>query len=185
MVRSTPELGDCALYGEVPVMAAEANDLDGIFRRYSAYVAAVALRLLGRDDEVDDVVQEVFLAALRGLSRLREEGAVKGWLATVTLRVARRRLRMRRLRGFFGLDASTGYEQIAAPGASADERALLSRVYTVLDGIPVRERLAWTLRHVEGEALEAVARACECSLATAKRRIAAAQARLDRALGER
>jgi RNA polymerase sigma-70 factor, ECF subfamily len=78
MVRSTPEVGDCALYAEAPVMAAETNDLDALFRRYSAYVAAVALRLLGRDDEVDDVVQEVFLAALRGLRQLREEGAVKG-----------------------------------------------------------------------------------------------------------
>ena len=66
-----------------------ARHLEAAFRRYSRYVAAVALRLLGRDDEVDDVVQEVFLAALRGLERLREPEAVKGWLATVTVRPPR------------------------------------------------------------------------------------------------
>jgi RNA polymerase sigma-70 factor (ECF subfamily) len=153
------------------------------FRRYSRYVAAVALRLIGRDDELDDVVQEVFLAALRGLPRLREAEAVKGWLATVTVRVAGRRLRRRRLRTFLGLDHAPDYERLAAPDAPADERALLSRVYLALDALPVRERLAFCLRHVEGEPLERVAELCGCSLATAKRRIAAVQARLADQLG--
>jgi RNA polymerase sigma-70 factor (ECF subfamily) len=158
------------------------GELDAAFRSYARYVAAVALRLLGRDDELDDVVQEVFLIAVRGLGRLREPEAVKGWLATVTVRVAGRRLRRRRLRALVGLDRGAGYEEIAASGASQEERALLGRVYRVLDGMPVKERLAWLLRHVEGERLEAVAELCGCSLATAKRRIAAAQKILDEAL---
>ena len=41
--------------------------------------------------------------------------------------------------------------------------------------LPARERAAWLLRHVEGYELAEVARLCECSLATAKRRIAAAE----------
>src|SRR5690242_5658768 len=77
---------------------------DYAFRRYGAYVAAIALRLLGRDDEVDDVVQEVFLAAVKGLVALRDEGALRAWLASVTVRVVRRKLKLRRVRAFFGLD---------------------------------------------------------------------------------
>jgi RNA polymerase sigma-70 factor, ECF subfamily len=164
------------------------KDLDeqvaAAFRRYSRYVAAVALRLIGRDDELDDVVQEVFLAALRGLPRLREAEAVKGWLATVTVRVAGRRLRRRRLRALLGLDQEADYERLAAPDAPADERALVSRVYRALDAQPVRERLAFCLRHIEGEPLDRVAELCGCSLATAKRRIAAVQARLADELGD-
>ena len=49
--------------------------------------------------------------------------------------------------------------------------------------ISVEDRLAWTLRNVEQEPLDAVAQACGCSLATAKRRIASAQAVLERRLG--
>jgi RNA polymerase sigma-70 factor (ECF subfamily) len=160
-----------------------AQDLEAVFRRYSRYVAAVALRLLGRDDEIDDVVQEVFLEAVRGLARLREQGALKGWLATVTVRVAGRRLRRRRLRLLLGLDRFPGYLELASPDAPPDQRAMIARVYLLLDRIPVRERLAWTLRHVEGEPLDEVARLCGCSLATAKRRIAAARARLDKWVG--
>ena len=45
--------------------------LDAAFRVYAPYVAAIAFKLLGRDHEVDDVVQDVFLAGHRGLASLR------------------------------------------------------------------------------------------------------------------
>lgn len=149
------------------------------FRRHASYVAAIAYRLLGRDEEVDDTVQEVFLAAVRGLPALRDPGAVKGWLASVTVRVASRRLKRRRLRIFLRLDPELAYETVADPGASPEQRALLARVYRLLDDLPADQRIAWTLRYVEGERLEQVAVLCGCSLATAKRRIAAAASLLE------
>jgi RNA polymerase sigma-70 factor (ECF subfamily) len=154
------------------------DELENVFRAYSRYVAVIALRLLGSDDEVDDVVQEVFVAAIRGLRGLREPAAVRGWLATVAVRIARRRLRRRRLRAFVGLDAAPDYTQLAV-AAGQDKALMIARAYRVLDQLPVDERIAWMLRHVEGEALESVAALCGCSLATAKRRIARAQATLD------
>jgi RNA polymerase sigma-70 factor (ECF subfamily) len=56
-------------------------------------------------------------------------------------------------------------------------------VYRALDRLGTAERLAWTLRHVEGERLDAVAQLCGCSLATAKRRIAAANAHVRKLTG--
>jgi len=159
-------------------------DLDTLFRRYAPYVAAVAHRLLGRDDDVDDTVQEVFLAAVRGLSRIRDPGAVKAWLARIAVRSARRRLRKRRLRAFFGLDEPAVYESVADGGASPDQKAILSRVYGVLDSMPANHRIAWSLRYVEGEPLETVATLSGCSLATAKRRIAAAAKTIDEAFAD-
>jgi RNA polymerase sigma-70 factor, ECF subfamily len=160
----------------------EAPPLSGAFRQYAPYVAAIALRLLGRDDEVDDVVQDVFLDAIRGAAKLRRREALKAWLATVTVRVARRRLRTRRLRGWLGFDKAYDYEQTVAPGASPEDRAFLARVYRVLDALPIEQRLAWALRYVNGDDLEGVAAACGCSLATVKRRIAAAQAAVEGAV---
>jgi RNA polymerase sigma-70 factor (ECF subfamily) len=165
-----------------------ARDDDGLspiaraFRQYSPYVAAIALRLLGRDHEIDDVVQDVFLHAFRGADKLRQKDAFKAWLATITVRVARRRLRMRRLRGWLRFDRSPDYESVVAPGASPEDRALLGRVYRILDMVPVEQRLAWALRYVHGSDLEEVAQACGCSLATVKRRIAAAQAAVESAV---
>jgi RNA polymerase sigma-70 factor (ECF subfamily) len=159
-------------------------DLDSLFRRYSSYVAAVAHRLLGRDDDVDDTVQEVFLAAVRGVAQVRDPAAVKGWLARVTVRSARQRLRKRSLRRLVGLDEPVVYERVADSSASAEERALLARVYRVLEGMPANQRIAWSLRYIEGEPLENVAALSGCSLATAKRWISAAAKVIEEAFAD-
>jgi len=166
----------------VPELVDEVVELDfeELFRQYAPYVASIGYRLLGRDEEVDDLVQDVFLAAHRGLGRLRNREAVKGWLATVSVRLARRRLRARRVRTFLHLDATRDYLDVADRSASPADRALLARVYQILDDLPANDRLAWSLRHVQGEKLERVAELCQCSLATAKRRIKAAQVAIER-----
>jgi len=165
-----------------PQLAPPLQDLDGLFRAHASYVARVVVRLLGRDDEVDDVVQDVFLDAISGLASLREEAAIRGWLATVAARKVARRLRKRKLRAWLRFETERTYEDVAAPGASQEERTLLAQVYQLLDELPVHDRLAWSLRHIEGEPLERVALMCGCSLATAKRRIGAAQLELDRVI---
>lgn len=160
----------------VPGQELPASDHE-LFRRYSPYVARIGLRMLGRESDVDDLIQEVFLAAFRQRHQVRDPLALKGWLATIAVRSARKQLRRRRLRSFVGIDTVAPLE-LADNGMSPERRALLSRVYTTLDQIPVNQRLAWTLRHVEGQKLDEVARHCRCSLATAKRRIAAAHGRM-------
>jgi RNA polymerase sigma-70 factor (ECF subfamily) len=157
--------------------------LEGFFHAYAPYVARIALRLLGRNDEVDDIVQEVFLAAWRGVDELREPEAVKGWLATITVRRVGRRLRMRRLRSFVGLDDGANYAALAVT-AGQERAALLAQIYGALDRMPTELRVPWVLQKIEGEGLDRVALLCGCSLATAKRRISAAQTRLEGLVGD-
>lgn len=159
-------------------------DLDGLFRRYAPYVAAIAHRLLGREEDVDDTIQEVFVAAVRGIHAVRDPAAIRGWLARVTVRVARQRLRKRRVRVFLGLDEPVVYDTVVDQSASAEQRTLLARVYKILDGMPANQRIAWSLRHIEGEPLESVASLSGCSLATAKRRISAAAEKLEAAFAD-
>jgi RNA polymerase sigma-70 factor (ECF subfamily) len=173
MAREHPR-GAFGLAQSTPAEATDELPLDQFFRRYSAYVAKIGYRLLGRDDEVDDLVQDVFLAAHRGARKLRDPEAIRGWLATVAVRTARRRLRARRVKVMLRFDASPDYEDVADPSASPEQRAMLAAVYRILDTLPAKERIPWSLRYVEGEQLERIAELCGCSLATVKRRIKAA-----------
>lgn len=157
--------------GRVVLARDRAVDPAALFHRHASYVAGVATRLLGRDHEVDDVVQDVFLIALRGLHALREPEAARAWLTKVAVRVAIRRLRWRRLRRTLGIDPDTGYDELPDHALAPEQRALMARIYALLDRLPAVDRVAWTLRHVEGQPAESVARMCGCSLATAKRRI--------------
>ena len=154
------------------------TDFDGVFRRFSPYVASIGLRLLGRDDELDDLVQDVFLEAHRGLSSVREPGAVKGWLGRICVRRAVRRLRRRRLRAFLSLDTLVHNPELVAPGASPEVRAEVSRLYEKLERLPALERVVWVLRHLEGESLDEMAALCGCSKSTVQRRLRAADASL-------
>jgi RNA polymerase sigma-70 factor (ECF subfamily) len=156
-----------------PVENTEARaDSAVLFRRHASYVAGVATRLLGRDHEVDDVVQDVFLIALRGLGALREPAAARAWLTKVAVRISIRRLRWRRVRRTLGMDTGSTYEDLPDVSLSSEAQVVVARVYRLLDRLPVVDRVAWTLRQVDGQPAEAVARLCGCSLATAKRRIA-------------
>jgi RNA polymerase sigma-70 factor (ECF subfamily) len=157
-------------------------DLDALFARFAPYVASIGKRLLGRDGEVDDLVQEVFLAALSGLRGLRDPDAARSWLATVAVRNAHRRLRRRRVLQWLGLADEVSPDDLADDTVAPEQRAKLARVYALLDRLPPDQRVAWILRHVEGERLDAVARLCGCSLATAKRRITAAHEFIERSL---
>jgi RNA polymerase sigma-70 factor, ECF subfamily len=162
-----------------PELEAEVDttDFDAVFRRYSAYVARVAVRLMGTDSELDDVVQEVFIEAHRGLQTLREPGAVRAWLARICVRRTVRRLRRRRLLSFLSLDAMTETDEPLDPGSSPERQAEVRKLYRMLDAMPVEERVVWVLRHVEGESLDAIVVLCGCSKSTVQRRLRAAQAR--------
>jgi RNA polymerase sigma-70 factor (ECF subfamily) len=149
-----------------------------LFARYSAYVARLATRLLGSGDaDVDDVVQDVFWLAARRIAKIPDLIQARGWLATVTTRVVKRKLLRRRFRALF--HASPRSVDVPARGATAEEHAVLARLYEVLEKLPTDVRLAWSLRYLEGEPLDAVAAACGCSLSTAKRRVGAAKSVID------
>lgn len=149
--------------------------LDDVYRKYCRYVGAIVLRLGGRPSEIDDLIQDVFVEASAGVTGLRDPEAVKGWLATIAVRTVRRRLRARRAWRFLGLDHDAAETVLVDPRASPADRVLLRAVYTVLDEMPVDNRLAFTLHIIEGETMEAVAKLCGCTLATAKRRVARGQ----------
>jgi RNA polymerase sigma-70 factor, ECF subfamily len=165
------------------VVEAGEGELADLFRRYSSYVATIGLRLLGRDDELDDLVQDVFIEAYRGLHALRNTEAVKGWLARITVRRATRRLRARRLRSFFSLEALPPDASLVDAGATPEEKALVASTYRMVERLPVRQRVVWVLKHIQGETLDAIAELCGCSKATVQRRLRAAEHALDEGKG--
>jgi len=157
------------------VSPAEPGGFDQVFRQYAAYVAGIALKIMGREDDLDDLVQEVFIEAYRGLRQLREPGALKGWLARITVRRTIRKLRRTRVLVLFGLELPSDYAAIADMSATPDERAQVALAYRSLERLPAVERAVWVLRHVQDEPLDEIARMCACSKSTVQRRLRAAE----------
>ena len=154
-----------------------------LYRRHAGSLLAMTVRLLANRGEAEEIVQDTFVTAFEQLGTLREPGAVRGWLGQIAVNLVRRRFRRGRLMRFLGLDRGADVatlEALADPGVSTDQRAELALVDRLLRGMKPALRLAWMLRRVDGLELGEVASLCECSLATVKRRIAEADAIVER-----
>jgi len=152
-----------------------------LYHRHVSYIMGMVIRCLGSRDDAEDVVQDTFAIGLDRLGSMRQPDTVRSWFAQIAIRLVRRRLRRAKLFAALRIVSSVDYlclEAHGTPQADPETRAELAAVGRLLATLPTDDRIAWMLRHVEGEPLEDVARICGCSLATAKRRIGAAAARL-------
>jgi RNA polymerase sigma-70 factor (ECF subfamily) len=158
-------------------LRSEAKAFETLYRRHAEFAFNLAARIQGSAADVEDVVHDAFLRAQERLHDLRDQSAFRPWLGSIVVRLVRTRLRRRRLLGALGLTTPEPVEldSIAAVDADPEARALLAQVYALLQTLAADDRIAWTLRYVERHRLETVAVMMDCSLATAKRRIARAQ----------
>jgi RNA polymerase sigma-70 factor (ECF subfamily) len=167
---------DAALVARI--LAGDRHAEERLYLRHVGYVTNLCLRLLGRRDEAEDAAQDTFLDVLEQLPRLRDPARLKHWITRIAVHKAHRRFRRRKLLRALGLyGAEVTDETLLPPSAerSTQEQAMeLEKLSAVLAGLPDVQRAAWVLRYVDGHKLEQVALLCGCSLATAKRRIAAA-----------
>lgn len=166
-----------------PSQTDEPFGIEDLFRDHSAAVATLGLAMLQSVEEADDLVQDVFLRAWRALDRLQDRAGARPWLMTIAIRVARTRLRRRKLTRLLFLTDDLDLEQVAVTGVLPEHRDLVRRLYAILEKMPVELRIAWVLRHIQGETAPSVAELCGWSLSTAKRRIQAAHARVTQKLG--
>lgn len=126
------------------VAAVRAGDRDAFGRLYDAYARMVHGILLARVPyaEVDDLVQDVFLVALRKIDALRDANAFGPWLAMITRNRAMDFHRRSRDTSELTDDIATA--DVAAPEAEATE------VLNLIRQLPEAYREPLILRFVEG-----------------------------------
>jgi RNA polymerase sigma-70 factor (ECF subfamily) len=125
-------------------------------RRHAATVHRWMARAVG-EQEADDMAQEVFLKAYRGLARFRQEAPPRAWLASIADNAVKNRYRARgRFRRIF---ASVGEESPlldpaeTARGPEENARAGQSRRYVAeaLKLLPAEFRMPVVLRDLRNE----------------------------------
>jgi len=151
---------------------------DALYLRYARYLAGVVFRLLGADDEIDDVLQESFVDAVEGIDSLEDTSRLRWWLVTIAVRRVHRVLAARRRRR----NIASAFAVIAPKTHPAASDRPLTELQKALDALPPKLRVPWILSRIEQLELADVATGCSISLATAKRRIAAADERMRRRL---
>ena len=142
-------------------------------------VYGLALRMLGRPAEAEDVAQEVFLRAHRALAGFRGEARLSTWLHTIASRLCLTRLAERRQRGEPNDAAlATMPDRQAGPEDHAARGELAAALQAALDGLEAERRLVVLLRDVEGLAYEEIAAALDLPVGTVRSRLHRARAEL-------
>jgi RNA polymerase sigma-70 factor, ECF subfamily len=99
--------------------------------RFSSYIYAIAICFGLSDDRAQDVYQDVFTRAFTRLDSLREDGALKPWIAQLTRHAAIDRLRA---------DArelpTLGAEDVPDEEPDLEHIALAETVHCALDDLP-------------------------------------------------
>jgi RNA polymerase sigma-70 factor, ECF subfamily len=142
-----------------------------LFHEYERYVASIGSRILGHNNGVDDLVQEVFLVIYQEFHKLQGLSSTKAWLATIATRIA---WRQRGRPWLFSKLTLAQVEEIsplestdASPELQADLAVLLERLRSMPDSL----REPWLLRFIDGETLPRIAEVCDCSQSTVQRRL--------------
>ena len=162
--------------------------LDRIYERNLDDVDHWVRRLVGPREDVEDLVHDVFLVAVRRRGSFRGEASVKTWLFRIAHHVVRGRRRRERVRRWLfarhaeELPAERG--AIVTPLEEIEYRERTARLYAALDRMPDDYRTALILYEIEGLSGEHVAELLGVQLGTIWVRLHRGRARLLRELSK-
>ncbi len=164
----------------------DAGAFEALVRRYQGWVFTLALRMLGDRAEAEDVAQEVFLKAYRGLRGFRAESRFSTWLYAIASRHCLTHLeaRARQPRAYApagragageGDDLPSAVDRLPDGAPLADalmERWDLARlVQAELQQLKEEHRVILILRDIQGMAYEEIAEVLAVELGTVRSRL--------------
>ena len=171
------------------VLNGDVSSFEPLVTKYQPRVFATARRYARREDEVEDIVQEVFLKAFQKLSSFRGDAPFEHWLMRLAVRTCYDFLRShRRNREMSFSEISSPetewLERFAADPSEANEDAAAARelVQRLLSLLSPSARLVITLLEIEDRSVNEVAELTGWSAPVVKVRAFRARAEMRKCL---
>lgn len=150
--------------------------------RYFEFVWKCARAFGARSDEVDDVVQDVFLVVQRRHADLKEEALARSWIYSITRRVVSSQRRRRRERDSLAapdVDSLRSNEQ--SPLAAAEHQLDVRLLATLLEALDERKREVFVLSEIVEMSGREIAETIGVPMNTVYSRLRAAREEFDAA----
>ncbi len=149
--------------------------MEALYDRYAHHVQRGLARVIGVDPELPELLQDVFVQAFSSVDSIRDGGRLKAWLTSIAVFTARGLIRGRVRKRWLKYRVPEKVPEVPVQAVDSEAREALRQTYEILDRLAVDDRIAFSLRFMEGMDLTEVADACRVSLATIKRRLRRAQ----------
>ena len=179
---------------DILVARAKSGDLEALGALYRAFETPVynlALRVLRRPEDAEDVLQETFLEVVRSIKQYRGEGHLWGWIRQIATSKALMRIRHDRVRETEEFHEESGAGEAAGVGVMAGSGGMspgavpaqidLERAFEQLS--ETSRAVVW-LHDVEGYTHEEIAERMGKTVSFSKSQLARAHVRLRRMLDE-
>lgn len=153
-----------------------------LVERYQRPMAALISRMTDNPDDVDDILQELFIRAWKGLPRFRGDAQFSTWLYRIAVNTTikhRSRYRSEAAQSISadsltgGLDTLIGSDQVQpAPSLDGDPYQAAQRkeretlVRAAVHALPEKQRTVVVLHYFEGHSCEEISKIVGCSLGT-------------------
>jgi len=156
--------------------AGEYRAFDTLYRRYAPRVLGFAFQLTGDRAEAEDLTQEVFIAAFKGMHRFRSQSRVLTWLLSIALRRRRDGQRSSRLETVpYPIEPSSAALSIESTGTGTlDDRIESVALFGAIGQLEAPLRDVFLLVVVQELTYREAAQALDCPLGTIKWRVARA-----------
>jgi RNA polymerase sigma-70 factor (ECF subfamily) len=173
-----PDVGDGELARGLAAGAGWATT--NTWNRYAPMVLMMAARALGSESEAEDIAQEVFHRVFRKAKTLRDPDRLRSFIFSFAIRILKTELRRKRTRGWLSFQEPETLVDLACGTLDFESRDLLRRFYALLDRLKPRDRLVFSLRHMEAMTVEEISTSMELSTSTVKRSLGHATEKLSR-----
>lgn len=161
--------------------ARDEKALAALFDLYAPYIQKILARILGAGHlDLEDCLQETFITAFNKADQLKEAHYLKTWLTRIAIHRALDQLRKRKRDSWLQFFAPESLPPVAISPYRLEDTEALAAVYAILERMCAKERVVFTLRHLEKMTIPEVAVACDISEATVKRRLTSAGQRFDK-----
>ena len=173
------------------VQAGDKAAFDLLVRKYQNRVVSLVSRYVKDHATAQDIAQEAFIKAYRGLENFRGDSAFYTWLYRIAINTAKNHLvaQGRRVPDT-EIDAQEAEQYgsgVLLQDQASPERLLLTdeirkEVFATIETLPDDLKTAITLRELEGMSYEEIAEAMDCPIGTVRSRIFRAREAIDKVL---
>jgi RNA polymerase sigma-70 factor, ECF subfamily len=174
------------------ILAGETQLYHELIHPYERSVYMMALSYMQNEADAEDVAQEAFIKAFRGLSTFRAESKFSTWLISITLNEARGRLRRQTIVRMESLEETPQEEKSISPALLRDWREIPSEalermeirqlLHDAVERLPEIYRQVFLLRDVEELNVNETAEVLNISVPSVKVRLHRARLMLQKQL---
>ncbi|MCO5230403.1 MAG: sigma-70 family RNA polymerase sigma factor [Chitinophagales bacterium] len=139
-----------------------------IVRKYSPSLFTHLRKYLNSAEDIEDVLQSVWIKVWTNLEKFRGESLLSTWLFTITTRAAYDFYRRRKMKVEEWAENTQVYDEVTGYQYAMDASEIFEKLYKAIDSLPKKQKEVFMMRYFEEMSYEEMERKTGTSIGALK-----------------